>query len=123
MEAAQRSVRLLVKAGTITGAVAVPAFGATVARPGAPTLANFGNAAPLAPGKKCQEGTCAFSHKGRRYFKVRELVAEGQIDVRWVETKDNLADLLSKGTIEPDQYEKLRAGIMHCKDSGRRFQG
>ena len=62
-------------------------------------------------------------HVMRRYFKVRELVAEGLIEVKWVDTKENLADLLSKGTIEPEQYEKLRAGIMHCKDSGRRFQG
>jgi len=62
-------------------------------------------------------------HVLRRYFKVRELVAEGLIEVRWVDTKSNLADLLSKGTIEPEQYESLRTETMHCEDSGRRFQG
>ena len=51
-------------------------------------------------------------HVKRRYFKVRELVAEGEVSVQWVDTKENLADLLSKGTFDAEQHDALKAGIM-----------
>ena len=51
-------------------------------------------------------------HVKRRYLKVRELVAEGEIVVEWVDTKENPADLLSKGTIEPAQFDVLKQKIM-----------
>ena len=51
-------------------------------------------------------------HVQRRYFKVRELVAAGEIEVRWISTKDNLADLLSKGTIDAEQFNALKGAIM-----------
>jgi len=51
-------------------------------------------------------------HVLRRYLKVRELVAEGAIKVEWVETKENLSDLLSKGTIDATQFNALKGRLM-----------
>ena len=48
----------------------------------------------------------------RRYLKVRELVAEGEVIVKWVATKENPSDLLSKGTIEAAQFNQLKRQIM-----------
>ena len=42
--------------------------------------------------KSCQRSR----HIERRYLRLREWVAEGQIDVRFVGTKENLADALIK---------------------------
>ena len=52
-------------------------------------------------------------HVKRRYLKVRELVAEGEVVVQWVATKENPSDLLSKGTIEPAQINELKRKIMN----------
>ena len=52
-------------------------------------------------------------HVLRRYFKVRELVALGEVEVRWVDTHGNISDALSKGTIAPDQYAALRAALLN----------
>ena len=51
-------------------------------------------------------------HVKRRYLKVRELVAEGEVIVKWVATKENPSDLLSKGTIDPAQFGVLKSQIM-----------
>ena len=51
-------------------------------------------------------------HVKRRYLKVRELVAEGEVIVTWVATKENPSDLLSKGTIEATQFKQLKRQIM-----------
>ena len=51
-------------------------------------------------------------HVKRRYLKVRELVAEGEVLVKWVASKENPADLLSKGTIEVTQFKLLKRQIM-----------
>ena len=51
-------------------------------------------------------------HVQRRYFKVRELVASGEVDVRWIDTNENPSDLLSKGTHDSQKFAKLRAMIM-----------
>ena len=59
--------------------------------------------------KSCQRSR----HVERRYLKVRELVFEGEIEVRWVDTKENLADLLSKGTIDAEQFNKLKGRMMY----------
>ena len=52
-------------------------------------------------------------HVQRRYFKVRELVALGEIEVKWVETRKNISDLLSKGTIDSEQYNALRCMLLN----------
>lgn len=52
-------------------------------------------------------------HVQRRYLKVRELVAAGEIEVRWIETKKNISDLLSKGTIDAVHYNELRIQLMN----------
>ena len=49
----------------------------------------------------------------RRYLKVRELVAQGDVEVKWVDTKENIADLLSKGTIDAAQFDYLKGNIMN----------
>ena len=59
--------------------------------------------------KACQRSR----HVQRRYFKIRELVAEGEIEVRWIDTNENVADLLSKGTIDASKYEKLKGKLMN----------
>ena len=51
-------------------------------------------------------------HVLRRYLKVRELVALGIVKVEWIETKNNLSDILSKGTIEASQFDALKSKIM-----------
>ena len=51
-------------------------------------------------------------HVKRRYLKVRELVAEGEVIVQWVASKENPSDLLSKGTIESTQFNELKRKIM-----------
>ena len=51
----------------------------------------------------------------RRYLKVRELVAEGEIIVKWVDTKNNLSDLLTKGTFTPEQFDALKGGPPCCR--------
>ena len=57
-------------------------------------------------------------HVQRRYLKVRELVAAGEVEVRWIDTKENLADLLSKGTLDPVKFDELKAKIMNGVDKG-----
>jgi len=51
-------------------------------------------------------------HVQRRYFKVRELVAEGEIEVRWIDTKENISDLLTKGTFDNETFAWLKAKAM-----------
>jgi hypothetical protein len=60
-------------------------------------------------------------HVLRRYLKVRELVALGIVKVEWVETKDNLSDILSKGTIEASQFDALKSKIMSGLDAVATF--
>ena len=45
-------------------------------------------------------------------FFVRELVLTGEIEVRWIDTKFNLSDLLSKGTLDGAQHDALKVGPM-----------
>ena len=52
-------------------------------------------------------------HVERRYLKVRELVAAGEIKVRWIETKKSISDLLSKGTIDAAHYNELHSQLMN----------
>ena len=52
-------------------------------------------------------------HVLRRYLKVRELVAQCDIEVKWIDTKENIADLLSKGTLEAAQFDYLKGNIMN----------
>ena len=54
-------------------------------------------------------------HVHRRYFKVRELVAEGEIEVRWIDTHENIADLLTKGTLDAATFAELKSKAM-CGD-------
>ena len=53
-------------------------------------------------------------HVKRRYLKIRELVAEGEIEVKWVDTKDSLSDILTtcKGSFTPEHFEELKGGLM-----------
>ena len=37
----------------------------------------------------------------------------GEIEVRWIDTNENVADLLSKGTIDASKYEKLKGQLMN----------
>ena len=77
----------------------------------APTVLHVDNLGAVELSK--HHKSCARSrHVERRYFKVRELVAHGEIDVRWIDTKENAADLLSKGTFDAAQYRGLRAKVM-----------
>ena len=59
--------------------------------------------------KSCQRSR----HVQRRYFKVRELVAQGEIDVKWIETKSNVSDLLSKGTFDGPRFNELKNQVMN----------
>ena len=53
-------------------------------------------------------------HVKRRYFKVRELVYDGQITVEHIDTKLNGADLLTKAlTAEP--YHRHRARTLNLR--------
>ena len=51
-------------------------------------------------------------HVDRRYFKVRELVAEGLIEVEHIDTKDNTSDLLTKPLNLP-AFAKHRARALN----------
>ena len=51
-------------------------------------------------------------HVQRRYFKVRELVAEGEIEVRHIDTHENISDLLTKGTFDVSTFEALKKKAM-----------
>jgi hypothetical protein len=51
-------------------------------------------------------------HVDRRYFKVRELSAEGKVHVERVDTADNSSDLLTKA-LKADVYYKHRARLMN----------
>ena len=51
-------------------------------------------------------------HVDRRYFKVRELQALGELIVEWVATDENTADLLTK-TLGAELYYKHRASAMN----------
>ena len=50
-------------------------------------------------------------HVDRRYFKVRELSALGEIDVHHIDTADNPADLLTK-PLDIDTYRKHRNTLL-----------
>jgi hypothetical protein len=51
-------------------------------------------------------------HVDRRYFKVRELAFEGELEVEPVPTQDNSADLLTKPLAAADYY-RHRARLMN----------
>ena len=51
-------------------------------------------------------------HVLRRFFKVRELVAIGEITVKWCPTDDNIADLLTKA-LEPAKFNKFKNSAMN----------
>ena len=50
-------------------------------------------------------------HLDIRYFFVRQKIEDGRIAVKWVETKDQLADLLTKALPE-EQHWRLTLAIM-----------
>ena len=51
-------------------------------------------------------------HVQRRYFKVRELVAEGEIEVRHIDTHENVSDILTKNTFDAATFETLKGKAM-----------
>ena len=53
-------------------------------------------------------------HVDRRYFKVRELCFEGHVRVEHIDTKENLADVLTK-PLDQDTFDKHRERLMGCK--------
>ena len=46
-------------------------------------------------------------HVDRRFFKIRELVAAGELVVEWTPTAENEADLLTK-TLDAEAYDRHR---------------
>ena len=52
--------------------------------------------------KSCQRSR----HVERRYLKIRELVAAGEIEVRSIDTKDNHADLYTKSTLDKATFTR-----------------
>ena len=46
-------------------------------------------------------------HIERRHLKVRELVRQGTIDMKWISTADNFADMLTK-PLNPRRFATLR---------------
>mmetsp|Transcript_48744 Transcript_48744/g.104053 ORF Transcript_48744/g.104053 Transcript_48744/m.104053 type:complete len:90 (+) Transcript_48744:1-270(+) len=72
-------------------------------------LVDNSGAVELAKDRKSSQRT---RHVCRRYLKVRELVAEGLVKVKWVDTKDNLSDLLSKGTFTAEEHDSLCKRVM-----------
>ena len=57
--------------------------------------------------KSCQRSR----HVERRYLKVRELVAAGEIEVRSIDTKDNHADLFTKSTLDKATFVRHAAAV------------
>ena len=57
--------------------------------------------------KLCQRSR----HIERRYLRLREWVAEGQINVRFVGTKENIADALTK-SLEAATFDRHRVKLM-----------
>ena len=53
-------------------------------------------------------------HVDRRYFKVRELHFEGELDVEHIDTNDNVADLLTK-PLDRDKLERFRSLLLNIK--------
>ena len=53
-------------------------------------------------------------HVDRRYFKVRELAAEGHLWVEHVDTVENPADILTK-TLKIEAYTRHRKRVMNIK--------
>ena len=52
--------------------------------------------------KSCQRSR----HIERRYLKVRELVAAGEVVVEHISTKDNPADLFTKSTLDVSTFSR-----------------
>ena len=52
-------------------------------------------------------------HIERRYLKIRELVDAGHIELRYVNTVDNPADLLTKALYRVN-FERHKATILHA---------
>ena len=50
-------------------------------------------------------------HIERRYLKIRELVDAGHIEVKYVNTTDNTADLLIKALPRPD-FERRKDAVL-----------
>ena len=57
--------------------------------------------------KSCQRSR----HIERRYLKVRELVAAGEVEVRAVDTKNNPADLFTKSTLDVSTFTRHAAAV------------
>ena len=52
-------------------------------------------------------------HVERRFLKVRELVASGEVEVRFIPTADNRADVFTKSTVDVATFRKHTGGIMN----------
>ena len=59
--------------------------------------------------KSCQRSR----HVERRYLKVRELVHAGEVEVRYVTTKLNAADILTKSSLDSTDYNLHVSNIMN----------
>ena len=76
-----------------------------------PTVLNVDNQGAVELSKH-QKSCHRSRHVLRRFFKVRELVAIGEITVKWCPTDDNVADLLTKA-LEPAKFNKFKNSAMN----------
>ena len=52
-------------------------------------------------------------HVERRYLKVRELVAAGEVEVKYIATEENPADMFTKSTLSAATFDKHSKFIMN----------
>ena len=50
-------------------------------------------------------------HIGTKYHFFRQHIADGEVEVQYVDTKEQIADLLTKG-LPPEKFQHLRAKLM-----------
>ena len=59
----------------------------------------------------------SLKHVARRHFFVRELVQNGKLNVTYISTDDNVADIFTK-PLDKTTFLKFRAGLLHLLHQG-----
>ena len=72
-------------------------------------VSTFGGAQDLSRDQKsCQRSR----HLERKYLKIRELIAAGEIEVRHIDATQNPADLFTKSTLDNTTFERHSSTVM-----------
>jgi hypothetical protein len=70
------------------------------------------NMSTIAMAQKGKHASARSRHVHVRYFFIKDRIAAGEVDVKYLQTRDMVADILTK-PLQGEQFRKLRAALMN----------